>query len=62
MKQFEYKSLWIGFLKSFDEINIDFVGEFNKLGKEGWELIAFSSGWAFFKREIDNSDLQKKII
>lgn len=41
MKQFEY------FIISAYELN---RVELNKLGSEGWELVAFNYGWAYFKR------------
>jgi hypothetical protein len=61
MKQFEYRKIgreWLGDnLNSYTAID---VNKLNKLGKQGWELIAFTwisnvLAFGYFKREIINN-------
>ena len=51
---YEYKL--VGLLSAY---HADFEELFNKLGAEGWELIAIDSNKAYFKRVIPKSTKNK---
>jgi hypothetical protein len=53
MKKFEYKQVGI-VAGRFEEM-------LNNLGKDGWELIVYSGGYAFLKREIPFVETKKTV-